>query len=101
MTWTEIKAKYGQYIPTEPVDNQTHNARLHTFYRDHSQADRVLSGISNEIAGILRPTNEGPSSSSGAPRYHVVHEGRLSGAQVKEYLIAVVSGGGEIYEVFL
>jgi len=101
MNWTDIKTKYGKYIPTDPVDDQTYSAVLSTFYRDHSHADRVLSAISNEIAAELRPTNEGPSSLSGAPRYHTTHEGRLTGAQVKEYLITVVQGGGEIYEVFL
>ena len=101
MTWNDVKTKYGQYIPQEPEDGQNYSAVLSTFYRDYSQADRVLGAISNEIASQLRPTNEGMSSLSGAPRYHITHEGRLTGAQVKEYLITVVQGGGEIYEVFL
>ena len=102
MTWNDIKTKYGQYIPKEPVEGETYdNARLHTFYRDYSHADQVLSGIPNEVAAKLRPTNEGISSASGEPRYHITHEGRLTGAQVRAYLISVVRGGGEIFEVFL
>ena len=99
--WEEIHSKYSTCISGNPEDERTYDVRLHTFYQDQSHANRVLSGISNEVAGILRPTNEGPSSLTGAPRYHATHEGRLTGAQVKEYLITVVTGGGEMYEVFL
>ena len=99
--WTAIETKYGQYISKPLDDSATFSVVLNTFYRDHSHADRVLSAISNEIAGKLRPTNQGVSSLSGASRYHITHEGHLNGAQVKEYLITVVGGDGEIYEVLL
>ena len=40
------------------------------------------------------------SSSSGSPRYHVVHEGQLSGAQFKEFILTVVRSGAAVYEAF-
>jgi hypothetical protein len=41
------------------------------------------------------------SSQSGSPKYHVVHEGVLTGKQIKDYLVTVVNGGGEIWEVLV
>ena len=101
MTYADVKIKYGQYIPADPEDDKTYNATLHTFFRDYAHANRALAAISNEITGKLHPLNEGSSSLSGAPRYHVTHEGSLSGIQIKEYLSTIVQRGGEIYEVFL
>ena len=102
MTWDEVKQKYGQYISGDPVDDQTFpRARLHTFYRDHAHANAVLGRIAGDAAAILRPTSEGMSQESGASKYHVVHEGNLTGKQIKEYLITVVDRGGEVWEVLL
>lgn len=102
MTWDEVKKKYGQYISGDPVDNETFpRVRLHTFYRDYGHADSVLGRISDDAAAVLRPTNEGMSQESGKPKYHVVHEGTLTGKQIKEYLITVVEAGGEVWEVLL
>lgn len=102
MTWDDVKQKYAQYISGDPVDDQTFSrARLHTFYRDHGHADLVLGRIADDTAAVLRPTNEGMSSESGTPKCHVVHEGNLTGKQIKDYLITVVAGGGEVWEVLL
>lgn len=102
MTWGQVKEKYGQYISGDPVDDQTFpRARLHTFYRDHGHADSVLGRIADDAASVLRATNEGMSRESGAPKYHVIHEGDLTGKQIKDYLVAVVTGGGEVWEVLL
>jgi hypothetical protein len=102
MDWEEIITKYGQYISGDPVESQVFSrTRLHTFYRGHGHADTVLGRIADDAAAVLRPTNEGISWETGAPKYHVVHEGSLTGKQIKEYLITVVAGGGEIWEVLL
>jgi hypothetical protein len=100
--WTHIKEHYANRISGDPVDDQAFpNVRLHTYYRDHGHADSVLGRITDDAAAVLRPTNEGMSSESGSPKYHVVHEGSLAGKQIKEYLITVVNGGGEVWEVLL
>lgn len=101
MNWNDIKKKYGEFISGEPEDGESYRATLHVFYRDYAHADRVLSQIPDAIAGKLRPVNEGVSTLSGGPRYHVTHEGTLTGEQVREYLETTVGGGGEVYEVFL
>ncbi|NCA83169.1 MAG: hypothetical protein EOM72_10570 [Opitutae bacterium] len=102
MDWEEIVTKYGQYISGDLVEDQVFSrARLHTFYRDRAHADAVLGRIADDAAAVLRPTNEGISRESDAPKYHVVHEGSLTGKQIKEYLITVVVGGGEVWEVLL
>ena len=102
MNWNDVKAKYGDYISGDLVDNATFaRARLHTFYRDHGHANRVLSKIPGDVASVLHPFNEGISDTSGSPRYHVVHEGRLTGTQIKEYLVTIAQEGGEIWEVLL
>ena len=100
-TWEDIKQKYGSYISAEPTDDQTFRATLHTFYPTNREAERALNKISDEIAARLAPVKEGASSESGVPKYHVVHEGHLSGKQIKEYLITVCDNEGEIFEVLL
>ncbi len=102
MNWDDIKAKYGEYISGDPVDSETFSkARLQTFYSDHGHGNRVLSKIPPDIASLLRPLSQGMSDTSGSPRFHVVHEGCLTGKQVKDYLIIVAQEGGEIWEVLL
>ena len=73
---------------------------MHTFYRDYAHADREFGTISDD-AVALKPTHEDVSCENGSPKYHVVREGSLIGKQVKEYLITVVAGGSEIWEVLL
>ncbi len=100
--WGEVKVRYGQHISGDPVDDHIFpRARLHTFYRDHRHADSVLSRVADDAAAALQPTNEGISEETGEPRYHVVHEGTLTGKQIQDYLVTVVQGGGEVWEVLL
>ena len=102
MTWEEVKRNYGQYISGNPIDNETFTkTRLHTFYDNYGQADLILNKISNDIAAVLSLISEGMSPLSGTSKYHVIHEGNLTGKQIKEYLITVVENGGDIWEVLL
>jgi hypothetical protein len=102
LAWGQVKQQYGKCISGDLVDDHTFSkARLHTSYRDHAHADSVLNRIADNTAAALRPTNEGMSSQRGSPKYHVVHEGVLTGKQIKDYLVTVVNGGGEIWEVLV
>jgi len=102
--WQSVMEKYGQYISggNELIDGETYSrVRLHVFYPDHTTAERVEGRVSDAIASKLRPVSEGMQPLTGANKYHVWCEATLTGAQIKEYLITVISGGGEIWEVLI
>ena len=100
--WSRLLAENRSYISGEISDDEVNKVLLNCHFPDCATADRVLGQVSNEVAAKLRPVNEGFSSDSGTRRYHVAHEGRLSGREVKEYLRTVCKpGGGAIYEVLL
>lgn len=100
MTWNDITTKYGQFITEAVEDSETYPCKIQTYFASQGDAERALGRISNDIASKLRPEYECFSEQSGARRFHVVHGGTLSGSQYKEYLITVVSSGGEIWEAF-
>ena len=97
--WQELMGKYGQYVSGDVSGSERRKVRLQTFYADHASADRALSRISDEVAGVLRPVFEGFTDQTGAQKYHVAHDGHLTPAQIREYLLCIYENGGEIYEV--
>lgn len=70
------------------------------MYSDLAAANRALSDVCSEVASKLKQVNAGPSTSSGALRYHIVHEGRLKGEQFKSFILSQVRSGAELYEAF-
>lgn len=97
--WEEVRAKYCQQIQRDLIDSAIMDVRIHTTYTDYAHADRVLGEIAQDAAASLIPTYEALREDNGIQRYHVIHEGRLSGLQVKQYVTTVVVRGGEVWEV--
>ena len=102
--WQRVKAKYGQYISggSGLLDGEAYpKVRLHVFYPDRMTAERVERKVSDAIASKLQPISEGMHDTNGTLKYNVVNEATLTGAQIKEYLVTVVNGGGEIWEALI
>jgi len=104
IAWQRVMEKYGQYISggSDLVDGETYRrVRLHVFYPNPATAERVEGKVSDAIASKLQPVSEGMQPLTGANKYHVWCEATLTGAQIKEYLVTVVNGGGEIWEALI